>query len=56
MATKVVVSTPRRLDTMSMAPHTSNKRKNAHEYCVARRVKRNREVQGIADADSVAKL
>ena len=56
MAAKVVISTPRRLDTMSMALHTNNERKDAHEYCVARRVKRNWEVHGIANADTVAKL
>lgn len=56
MDSKVVISTPSRLDTMSMALHTNNERKDAHGYCVARRVKRNREVHGIADADTVTKL
>jgi len=55
MAAKVLITIPRRLDTMSMTLHINNERKDAHENCVGRRVKRNRKVHFIANADTVAK-
>ena len=55
MAAKVLISTPRQLDAMSITLHTNNERKDARDNCVGRRVKCNRKVHFIANADTVAK-
>jgi len=54
MAAKVLISGPRRLDTMSVTLHTNNELNGAYENCVGRWVKRNREVHFIANVDTVA--